>query len=343
MDVQPFVSAPEKAPRKAGTLSKRMKALILVSVCCAAVVCAALLATSSSNSFASTASADKNQLVSRAADDELEFGIDDWQVVVQQSALMIAGEIPYAGPIIGFFLALFWPSSQVDVWALIKDRVLELVTQELLKQEIRTLQNDLEGLRDSLTYVKNSGLHEKGNFMDSLIIVSDQTWAHIRGSSDPKHMLPIFAPFAYIQLGILNERYRCGSILFPTDHNESGWKNDLLAKHTTLTTWFAKTYQEWYDWRIPLLGFDCERQVSCAARFGCTCGFRARFEDRLLGTHEEERINCQEGTSRTFCARMQTKHNERVAAVVAEMEKKIVYARHLDVFLPTAAAPYCAY
>eukprot|EP00299_Pterocystis_sp_00344_P008058 c2899_g1_i1.p1 GENE.c2899_g1_i1~~c2899_g1_i1.p1 ORF type:complete len:354 (+),score=76.02 c2899_g1_i1:23-1063(+) len=338
---QPFVAAPDNpaASRKGlSNLSTRSKAAILISICCAAVVCAAVAV--STSSFASTASADKTQLtVSRTADGDLEFGFEDWQVVLQQSTLLITGAIPIAGPIIGFFIALFWPSSN-DIWGMIKERVLELVTQELLKQEVRDLHNDLLGLKDSLDRVNNAGVHEKGNFIDSLIISCDNIWAHIRGSSDPKQVLPIFAPFAYIHLGVLNERYRCGDVLFPEDHNEEGWRRDLETQRNTYGEWFAKTYQEWYDWRIPALGFNCERQVGCGPKVPCVCNFHVTFTDSLLGTHEQETVSCQYNSG--FCAQMEQKQQQRINDVIAEMEKKIVYARHLDVFLPKTSPEYCA-
>jgi hypothetical protein len=146
----------------------------------------------------------------------------DWNTAAEQAIATGLNEIPVVGGILSGLLEIFWPQSQADVWAEIKDKVEALIGQSISQEVYGRVEAQLG------TAAENNGLvGVLSNFLGAISKTNpngqnpQETWTAANttfiaaGSAFQQQgyealLLPLFAQMANLHLTLLREGVQLG-------------------------------------------------------------------------------------------------------------------------------------
>jgi hypothetical protein len=157
------------------------------------------------------------------------------------------GKIPEVGGIISGLLGALWPSSEVDVWAEIKDRVAEMISQKLSELQYKLVKENLSGLKTLLVSYRDAVEDRRANRSISELYTStishfEANKAHFMSEGQEVPLLPLLAPMANMHLALLRDGVTCGT--------SWGWDDKDIAREATKLRNQIKEYSDfvakWY-------------------------------------------------------------------------------------------------
>jgi len=156
----------------------------------------------------------------------------DYQIDYNNAAKTVIatalGEVPVVGFALSALVEIFWPQSQEDIWAEIKDNVEQLVDQKISDLVYQQVQESLTGLHNNLQdYLwalqnsqDNNYISQKYNITLALF---NQELPHFQSKGYELLLLPLFTQFANLHLSLLRDGVLYGS--------EWGWTEEII-QHT---------------------------------------------------------------------------------------------------------------
>ncbi|MTI32416.1 insecticidal delta-endotoxin Cry8Ea1 family protein [Xanthovirga aplysinae] len=120
-------------------------------------------------------------------------------------------EIEPAGLLLGGLATFLWPESEEDVWEEIREKVEALVDDKISDFNYKLVSEDLQGLKNVLDRYQmaepDSG--GSGQVKIDLFLNADDAFVealpHFQSKDDQLTLLPLFAQFANLHLGLLRE------------------------------------------------------------------------------------------------------------------------------------------
>ncbi|XP_075062462.1 pesticidal crystal-like protein Cry17Aa [Mixophyes fleayi] len=157
------------------------------------------------------------------------------------------GGIP-VGLIISTLLKAFWPSSEQDIWSLIKDQVEGLIDQKILEFELQERNSELHGLHKTMEMYVEAQIREKGSLLSSMIHASNELFFKLTESKNSVQLIPLVVTHSIQHLLILKERLLHGKEMYDED-NTRVWRKDLEEQISTYKDYMKTIYSKWVDWR----------------------------------------------------------------------------------------------
>ncbi|KAG8543762.1 hypothetical protein GDO81_023753 [Engystomops pustulosus] len=178
---------------------------------------------------------------------------DTWNDRMKNILVSITGLIPPiegipVGKIISSLLKAFWPSSQKDIWSLIKDQVEGLIDQKIVEFELQERQNEIHALQKTMQMYVEAQTREKGSLMSSMIYACNELFFKLTASKNSVQLIPLLVTHSTQHLLILKERLLHGKELYNED-NTGVWRNDLEQQISTYKDHIKDIYSKWIEWR----------------------------------------------------------------------------------------------
>nr|UDN67311.1 insecticidal protein IPD113 [Pteris cretica var. albolineata]UYW48184.1 insecticidal protein [Pteris cretica] len=273
----------------------------------------------------------------------------DWQNRLRQAILGLTLAIP--NPIVGLaisgFIRLLWPANKVSIWEALnaEQYITNIVQQELMQFEMRTLQSRIEALQTTIhRYDQAAATTEKGNFLSNWITQADGLLSSMRNSSNRIHLLLHIVTVAALHMAALHERLTFGEELYGLNDTAS-WQRALVEMFEEYTIKLIPTiFKEWRPWRERQIEINEWRQ---RGQSGVTI-FRpdsshATVQDKLSGELFTFRVNYQYST--TIFSGVTRDHRTRmINEAIADMASCISPTFALHMLLPddvkTRFSPY---
>nr|UDN67313.1 insecticidal protein IPD113 [Polypodium formosanum] len=273
----------------------------------------------------------------------------DWHNRLRQAILGLTLAIP--NPIVGLaisgFIRLIWPANKVSIWEALnaEQYIRNIVQQELMQFEMRTLQSQIETLQTTIhRYDQAAAIPEKGNFLSNWISQADGLFSSMRNSSNRIHLLLHIVTVATLHMAALHERLSFGKELYGVDDTAS-WKRALEQMFEEYTIKLIPTiFKEWRPWRETQIEINEWRQ---RGQSGVSI-FRpdsshATVQDKLSGELFTFRVNYQYST--TIFSGVTRDHRTRmINEAIADMASCISPTFALHTLLPddvkTKYSPY---
>lgn len=154
-----------------------------------------------------------------------EFDYNNAARVVVSTVL---GEVPVVGVLLSALVDIFWPNPEVDIWAQIEAKVEALVNQKIAERVWQQVSESLAGLQNVLDdylyaaknfpndpkYISEKFNVAQGHFLHDLPQFQSKGYELL--------LLPLFAQFANLHLGLLRDGAAFGS--------NWGWSPDVLER-----------------------------------------------------------------------------------------------------------------
>ncbi|XP_078512406.1 uncharacterized protein LOC144772100 [Lissotriton helveticus] len=177
---------------------------------------------------------------------------DTWNDRMKELVTGLVGLITVEGLPVGKFVSVlisfFWPSSEVDIWELVKDQVEYMIDKKILVAEVKQLQNSLDGLRQTMEQYVNAKPHEKGSLMSAIIAGCNDLHSRLVHSDNAVSLLPLTVTLSYMHLANLKERLMHGKEIYDED-NTPIWRKELQDAIETYKKDFQEVYARWRQWR----------------------------------------------------------------------------------------------
>ncbi|CAK7192829.1 hypothetical protein COMNV_01038 [Commensalibacter sp. Nvir] len=160
-----------------------------------------------------------------------------------------ASEIPVVGGALNFLVGIFWPTTDVDVWSSIKDKVKELVGDEIDAEEWTVLQNKINEVKDKLnTYGEQlqQGEYDLAlNSFNALLTFLDGVEENFKltGSKFALSFTPLYAMIINLKITFFVESYRGRYDMGLTFNQIAAIKNDLASTVNNATSYLSNLEQ----------------------------------------------------------------------------------------------------
>eukprot|EP00299_Pterocystis_sp_00344_P000607 c10190_g1_i1.p1 GENE.c10190_g1_i1~~c10190_g1_i1.p1 ORF type:complete len:365 (-),score=65.33 c10190_g1_i1:24-1118(-) len=324
MSTTPFVVAPTDVTQIKPT---RTKKLVLVAIAC--VACVACVAGVAVALLAREGDDKNNNTTAMSRMDE--DGNIDWESTTHDIVSTLASELP-GGNVIGILLNIFWPQNSVDIWSMIEGKVRALVKEEILKQELNVLRSHLDAVHSAMSSYNRVGDGERPYQLESLLTsLCPLVKNELLRASDPKHVLPIAAPFAVLHMTLLAERVKRGPVYFPKD-DPKFWTDELNSNFNDYSSFLKNNYNAWYSWRDGEIGATCDNTNSCSAYY-CHTEQHVEVWDNVIDYHDSQTAMTGFTTYSPLSWGLK-KRSELFQTAVDGMGKKIQGAYFLHSFIP---------
>lgn len=257
---------------------------------------------------------------------------DSWNDRLKAIVSGVSSKIPYVGGAIKALIALFWPSSQVSIWDLIKEQVSQLVDVKILAKELEERNEELNGLKDTLNNYVEAKNHEKGALMSAMISQLNVLYSKFTQSSNAIHLIPLTVAASHLHLIILLERLSHGKDIYDED-NTLQWHKDLTDKYNDYIKFFRHIYPLWKEWR------DNRVEVKWYLTKGFTVVFAFSYNTHgeVVDHVTSESINYQDSWNsnedyfKNVCLAIQTRmRNQAVMGMVSTLASSFL----LNAYLP---------
>ncbi|XP_063786825.1 uncharacterized protein LOC134935903 [Pseudophryne corroboree] len=183
-----------------------------------------------------------------------------WNDRIKDAMISITGKIPPVegipvGQIISMLLKVFWPSSEPDIWSLIKDQVEGLVDQKILEFELQERNNEIRALQKTMQMYVEAQIREKGSLMSTMVHASNELFFKLTDSKNSVQLIPLLVTHSTQHLTILKERLLHGKEMYCQD-NSQVWKSDLEYQISTYKDSINTIYLKWVEWRKAKITLD---------------------------------------------------------------------------------------
>ncbi len=139
----------------------------------------------------------------------------NWSNAAEVAIATGLGEIPGVGSILAGLVAIFWPESQEDIWAEIKDKVEAVVGKAIdsnvyttVQEKLGTVQQQsgLIGVLDIYLTAVRTNEHPGGRMRDADdVFIKSSADFEAQGSGYEVMLLPLFAQMANMHLTLLRD------------------------------------------------------------------------------------------------------------------------------------------
>ncbi|XP_066446205.1 uncharacterized protein [Eleutherodactylus coqui] len=183
-----------------------------------------------------------------------------WNDRMKTIIVSITGAIPPIGGIpigklISSLLSAFWPSSEEDIWSLIKDQVEGLIDQKILEFELQERNNEIRALQKTMQMYAEAQIKEKGALMSSMIHACNELFYKLTQSTNSAQFIPLVVTHSTQHLLILKERLLHGKEMYDED-NTAVWRTDLENQISSYKDCMKDMYSKWVVWRNSKIILD---------------------------------------------------------------------------------------
>jgi|GEM_PF-2898711 len=200
---------------------------------------------------------------------DMKWDLDTWHNTVRGATLEIAGSIPGVGFAVSTVMSFFWPADQAssaNIWRKIERQTAVMIDRAILAQEIRNRRADFRTLKQMMAqYAEAKG----GNKRDFLILAlgkAEDIFTHIEGSKHRIHLIPFAAVTVYLYFVLLRERALFAAELFDPPQRQL-WLNNLYDQVKRFHSFFKKTADAWWNWRMYKISSEVKRQDAIVGTF----------------------------------------------------------------------------